>query len=525
MQVVSTTLCYPHPACPMQGIFVWRRLREVGRLVPLTVVSPVPWFPGWRGEPNAEGEGCTRRPLLPCIPRRFRKGLSRRNPQSEIHDPQSPSIHPPSTVGGSLAAASPRCETESAEWDHVPPVVRPRMFYLPGVLKRLDAMFYARAFRAGLAMARGQKQAGVLSCAGGQQGGGLCYPGGGVVIDAHFEWPDGVGAWRVAREERLPFICTLRGKLVSQIRHAAKRRMIREMLLGADALIAVSRSLAELACEAAGRDLGVRVIPNGVDGGLFHRWASSSPVSPSAEARAVCGWESDAKYVVSVGHLQALKGFHLLVDVWPEVRRRVGDVRLILVGGPAGEPAYEKGLRRLIESACTDSVACGTAVSAVGTQAGRPCHSAGGTQAGRPCHSAGGTQARRLCHRPIVLAGRVPPERVAMVLNAADLFVLASRSEGWCNAIAEALACGCPVVATDVGGNREIVSESGLGRLVPWGEREALVEGICRGLAAEWDRDRIALVGGRRDWQQVARECVDVFAAVSGRARETANSE
>ena len=102
------------------------------------------------------------------------------------------------------------------------------------------------------------------------------------------------------------------------------------------------------------------------------------------------------------------------------------------------------------------------------------------------------------------------------MLNGADLFVLASRSEGWCNAIVESLACGCPVVATDVGGNREIVNDAGLGRLVPFGDREALCEAVCGALAAEWDRRRIAEIGGRRDWQQVARECVDVFQSVLG---------
>jgi glycosyltransferase involved in cell wall biosynthesis len=417
MRVVSTTLCYPHPARPTQGIFVWRRLREINRLVPVKVIAPVLWFPGRRGG----------------------------NAGSECRDDQS------------------------AEWDRVPQVVRPRMFYLPGVLKRLDAAFYARAFRAGLAEE------------------------GRVLIDAHFEWPDGVGAWRVAKERQLPFVCTLRGKLVSQIRHPAKRRMIREMLLGADALIAVSRSLAELANEVAGRDLGVRVIPNGIDPALFHRTASPSANLPSAEARAACGWSNDAKYAVCVGHVQELKGFHNLVEAWPEVRRRIGDARLILVGGSVGEAAYERALRSRIERVCTDSGTCGTAVSAVETQAERPCH------------------------RPIVLAGRVPPERVATMLNAADLFVLASRSEGWCNAIAEALACGCPVVATDVGGNREIVGEPRLGRLVPPGDREALADGICRGLAAAWDREQIATIGGRRDWQQVARECVDVFEETLGR--------
>ena len=53
------------------------------------------------------------------------------------------------------------------------------------------------------------------------------------------------------------------------------------------------------------------------------------------------------------------------------------------------------------------------------------------------------------------------------LLNAADLFALASRSEGWCNAIAEALACGCPVVATDVGGVPEVIEHGVDGYLVP----------------------------------------------------------
>ena len=114
----------------------------------------------------------------------------------------------------------------------------------------------------------------------------------------------------------------------------------------------------------------------------------------------------------------------------------------------------------------------------------------------------------------VIMTGRVEPEEVARLLNAADLFVLASRSEGWCNAIAEALACGCPAVVTDVGGNREIVNNAQLGRLVPPGDGGALTDAICWALEADWDRAVIAELGGRRDWQQVGRECVDVFESV-----------
>lgn len=395
MAIVSTTLCYPNRELPTQGIFVQRRLAAVSRLMPLAVVAPIPWFPVLRP--------------------------------------------------GNMASVSGE--------DCVPPAMHPRMFYLPGIAKSLDAAFYARALLRGIGDIRKRMDL--------------------RLIDAHFEWPDAVGAFLAARKLGLPVVCTLRGKLVSQSRSAARRRQIIRMLRGADALISVSRSLADLAEKVADCALKIRVIPNGIDAAVFHRIDEGQPDdSPSPSARSACGWSDAAKYVVSVGHLQLLKGYHRLIEVWPQVRRRVGDVRLILVGGSAGEPSYEQRLRRLVDDfRLTESV---------------------------------------------VFTGRVDPARVSQLLNAADLFVLASRSEGCCNAIAEALACGCPVVATDVGGNGEQICESALGRLVSMDRPERWAAEICGVLQRPWDRRYIAAAGGRRDWQQVAAECVDVFKEVLG---------
>jgi glycosyltransferase involved in cell wall biosynthesis len=244
--------------------------------------------------------------------------------------------------------------------------------------------------------------------------------------------------------------------------------MIREMLLGADGLIAVSKSLADLASEVAGKELGVRVIPNGIDGEVFKHTADRRA------AHLELGWSEDARYLVSVGHLQEIKGFHHLVGLLPSIRQRAGDVRLVLVGGPVGERGYEARLRSQIAASSLERV--------------------------------------------VTLTGRVEPKRIATMLNAADLFVLASRSEGWCNAIAEALACGCPVVATEVGGNEELMSHWGLGRLVPFGQWETFANRIRACLEEDWDRAKIAEFGGRRSWQQVAAECVDVFQRVLHRA-------
>lgn len=346
----------------------------------------------------------------------------------------------------------PRKVDAGAGRSDMPPVWHPRMFYLPGILKQCDASFYERA----LARAYGE----------------LSRVHNISVIDAHFEWPDAVGAFGLARRLRIPFVCTLRGKLVSQSREPGKRRRIVEMLKGADALISVSASLAKLAREVAGADLDVRVIPNGIDTDVFHRVGEGQrELAATATSRSALGWTDASRIVISVGHLQELKGFHRLVAAWPGVRKHLGDVRLVLVGGSAGDPAFERALSRQI------------------------------ADLGLAGH--------------VTLTGRVEPGRIAQMLNAADLFVLASRSEGWCNAIAEALACGCPVVATDVGGNRELVHDSSLGRLIPLEAANDLETAICDGLTAAWDRRHIAEIGGSRPWQQVAAECVDVLYGVT----------
>jgi glycosyltransferase involved in cell wall biosynthesis len=65
-------------------------------------------------------------------------------------------------------------------------------------------------------------------------------------------------------------------------------------------------------------------------------------------------------------------------------------------------------------------------------------------------------------------------------LSAADIFVLPSRSEGFSNALIEAMAASLPIVATDVGGNAEAVNDGVNGILVPPEDPAALSEAISR---------------------------------------------
>ncbi len=88
------------------------------------------------------------------------------------------------------------------------------------------------------------------------------------------------------------------------------------------------------------------------------------------------------------------------------------------------------------------------------------------------------TLSRQAANGPARIEFLGPRRDVPQLLADADLVVLPSRTEGLSNAILEAMAAGRPIIATDVGGNREALN--GCGVIVPAGDPEALAAAIAR---------------------------------------------
>jgi len=100
-------------------------------------------------------------------------------------------------------------------------------------------------------------------------------------------------------------------------------------------------------------------------------------------------------------------------------------------------------------------------------------------------------------------------DEVAVWMTASDLVTLPSYMEGCPNVVLEALACGRPVVASNIGGIPEIMDET-CGRLVLPRDLSALAQALASVLDRSWDAKAIAAHAGR-GWKTVAEELLAIF--------------
>jgi glycosyltransferase involved in cell wall biosynthesis len=107
--------------------------------------------------------------------------------------------------------------------------------------------------------------------------------------------------------------------------------------------------------------------------------------------------------------------------------------------------------------------------------------------------------------------GALPPDELKWPLSASDVFVLATRNEGWANVFLEAMACGLPVVTTDVGGNAEVVCGDALGTLVPFGDETALQQALDGALDKAWDRGAILDYARANQWDRRVAQLLQAF--------------
>ncbi|SEJ14382.1 Glycosyltransferase involved in cell wall bisynthesis [Sphingomonas sp. OV641] len=227
------------------------------------------------------------------------------------------------------------------------------------------------------------------------------------VIDASFFFPDGPAAVALGRRYDVPVSIKARGADIHFWgRQSATAAQVRAAGLAADGLLAVS---AAMRMDMAKIGLPLEKI------GLHYTGVDLDRFKPLDRSAAKDVFGIKGPLVICVGALIDRKGHEIVV----EALARLPGVSLLIAGeGPA---------RGAIDAA-VDRAGLGDRVR---------------------------------------LLGAVPHADLPRLLAAADVMALASESEGLANAWVEALACGTPIVITEAGGAREVVTDPAAGRVVP----------------------------------------------------------
>ncbi|MFP5210240.1 MAG: glycosyltransferase [Acidobacteriota bacterium] len=277
------------------------------------------------------------------------------------------------------------------------------------------------------------------------------------LIFSYVLYPDAYAALKIAKKLSVPVIAMGVGSDVHNIADRFSAMHTRSVLREADFVVAISEDLRKRAVAMGASPEKTRTLISGCDLSVFH-------VSDRREAREMLHIESDIEAVVYIGRIDTKKGLRELVEASASLHPERPDLHVYMVGdGPD---------RQVLENAIQSRSAADY----------------------------------------IHLVRGCSFDEVARWMSAANVITLPSYMEGCPNVVLEALACGRPVVATNVGGIPEIVNEQ-CGCLVSPRDSESLAHGLEFALDKDWDENAIATCWGR-SWEIVADELLEIFESV-----------
>jgi glycosyltransferase involved in cell wall biosynthesis len=278
------------------------------------------------------------------------------------------------------------------------------------------------------------------------------------LVHSHFADLSGHIGAILKREYHKPFVLTAHGSEVYSLPNRSEfyRRQTAFTLSQADRIIAVSRFIAERLLVLGARPERVRVIPNGYDANVFR------PI-PIQVARSRLSLPPRRRIILTVGSTVPAKGHFSLIEGLREVIKRDANVLLMIIGSGPLKAQLERTVKK----------------------------------EGLSNH--------------VTFLGQVNHEWIPFWMNACDLFVLPSMREGFPTVLPEAMACGKPIVATQVGGIPEILVDEELGLLVKPGQPPALSSAIDDALRRKWNTEHILAFARSYSWQHLVPRILEVY--------------
>lgn len=272
------------------------------------------------------------------------------------------------------------------------------------------------------------------------------------LIDAHYFYPDGVAAVILGKILKKQVIITARGSDINLIaKYMVPRKMILWAARNASAVATVSNALKNAMVDLGANPSQISVLPNGIDRDIFR------PSKSREELRRKL--HLNGNVLLSVGNLVQLKGHDLIIQSLIDL----DGYHLLIIGkGPE-----EKRLKHLVSDKCLDN--------------------------------------------RVTFLGEKNQRELVDYYNAVDAVVLASSREGMPNVLLESIACGTPVVATDVGGVKEIVTSLNQGVLAPERTVRGVRESIQKLFKNYPDRSVVSDNSKHFSWESTVNNLVGII--------------
>lgn len=248
-----------------------------------------------------------------------------------------------------------------------------------------------------------------------------------TILHSHAIYPDGLVGGLIGRKYNILHICTVHGSDINILPSTNRLNlfMVKYAIKNCDYIVAVSNAIKEKINSIMKCTNNISVINNGANPEKFK-------IISKDIAKKRLGIDSNDRIILFVGNLKAVKGVSSLIGAFSEYIKKNGSHRVSLyLIGDGNERQY---LEKLINDL-------------------------------------------KLVKNVFFMGGKSHDE-IPLWLSAADLFVLPSRSEGFPTVIPEAMMCGTPVIATEVGGVPEIITDGKTGMLVKPGDIEQLANSI-----------------------------------------------
>lgn len=275
------------------------------------------------------------------------------------------------------------------------------------------------------------------------------------IIDAHYFYPDGVAAVALGKILKKPVVVTARGTDLNLIpQYFLPRRMIRWAADNASAIITVCQALKDTLVVMGVDDNKITPLRNGVDLTVFH------PPLDREKLRQKMGMLGPT--VISVGHLVKRKGHDIVIKA---IASLPGTTLFI-----AGDGEEMENLKNL-------AVELGV-------------------------------------EQRVVFLGAIPHDALSMYYGACDVLALASDREGWANVLLESMACGTPVVASNIWGTPEVVRAPEAGILVNSITPEEFATGLQQLLLNSPQRKETRKFAELFSWADTSRGQLNIFNSI-----------